>query len=129
MKKLSLKAMWIIIGICYIGAIFYFSLRQEKPSEPVFPHFDKVLHFNAYLFLMGYFSLLYEKKNHFKLLISFIVMGICIEFLQLASGYRSFELLDIFANTSGLICGGIISRSYFPNLITKLDRLLYVDNA
>ena len=129
MKKLSLKTMWLIIGIVYIGIIFYLSLRYEKPSKPVFEHFDKILHYNAYLFLMGYFTLLFEKKNHFKLLVGFTSMGICIEFLQLATGYRSFELLDIVANTSGVICGGIISRNYFPNLISKLDSLLYVDNA
>ncbi|WP_241558882.1 VanZ family protein [Halobacteriovorax sp. HLS] len=129
MKKLNLKILWLGLGITYIIAMFYFSLRYEKPGKPPFEHFDKILHFNAYLLLMGYFSLTHEKKNHFKLLITFVLMGISIEFLQLASGYRSFELLDVVANTAGLICGGIISRTYFPNLITKLDSLLYVDNT
>ncbi len=121
--------MWLVFGLIYIGFIFYFSLRYEKPSKPVFEHFDKILHFNAYLCLMGYFALIYEKANHFKVMCSFIVMGICIEFLQMASGYRSFELLDMVANTSGLICGGIVSRTYFPNLIAKIDSFLYADNA
>lgn len=129
MKKLNLKSMWLVFGVIYIGAIFYYSLRYEKPSTPIFEHFDKILHFNAYLCLMGYFSLIYLKKNHLKVLCTFIVMGVCIELLQIATGYRSFEFLDIIANTSGLICGGVISRNYFPNLISRVDSFLYVDNA
>ena len=78
---------------------------------------------------MGYFTQVYKKKNHFKLLIMFTLMGVSIEFLQLASGYRTFEFLDMLANTSGIICGGVITRTYIPELITKLDSLLYVDNA
>jgi VanZ family protein len=129
MKKLNFKGLWLFLGLLYISSIFYFSLRYEKPSQPPFPHFDKILHFNAYLFLMGYFTQIYEKKNHFKVLIMFLLMGISIEFLQLASGYRSFEFLDIIANTFGIICGGIITRTYIPGLISKLDSLIYVDNA
>lgn len=129
MKKLNFKGLWLIVGLIYISAIFYFSLRFVEYSKPKYEHFDKVLHFNAYLFLMGYFTQIFERKNHFKLLMMFLLMGVSIEFLQLATGYRSFEFLDMIANTAGIICGGIITRTYFPELISKIDSLLYVDNA
>lgn len=124
MKELKLQKIWLLIGLCYIVAIFYLCLRKTAPSAPVFPHFDKLLHFSAYFFLMSYFSQILKFKSYKKSLPLFFTMGVLIEILQLISGYRSFELLDILANTLGLICGLILFGKLFPNIILSLEKIL-----
>lgn len=39
---------WILV-LCYMGGIFYLSSIQTVNLPPLFPHFDKFLHFHLYL--------------------------------------------------------------------------------
>jgi|SRR5690606_22026633 len=76
---------------------------------------DKIVHFFFYAilsFLWG-MSLLYKQQNPFFhryfILIGCISFGILIEMIQGTSSFnRSFEWLDIVANTFGTILGFII---------------------
>ncbi len=95
-----------LIGLIYITAIFYFSLRQSNSGPIPFQHFDKIIHFFAYATLGLYYQSII--KNNFITIIIFIVMGISIEILQFFSGYRYFEILDIMANSLGVITGTFI---------------------
>jgi glycopeptide antibiotics resistance protein len=36
---------------------------------------------------------------------AFVAMGIALEFIQGALGYRSFEVFDMYANTLGVLLG------------------------
>ena len=124
MKELKLQKFWLIIGFCYISAIFYLCLRKTAPSTPVIPHFDKILHFTAYYCLMSYFSLLLKASSYKKAFSLFVLMGVLIELLQLMSGYRSFELLDILANTTGLVAGLFTFGKFLPDVLIWLEKIL-----
>ena len=60
-------------------------------------------HFFAYAGLMFLFAQLYARRLYFAL--GFIAMGIALEFLQGASGYRSYDSLDMMANALGVLAG------------------------
>ncbi|PIK13998.1 VanZ family protein [Halobacteriovorax sp. JY17] len=129
MKELKLQKIWLFIGLSYIAGIFYLCLRRSAPSTPPFEHFDKILHFSAYFFLMSYFTLILKKSSYKKVFILFVIMGILIEFLQLMTGYRSFELLDILANTTGLIVGLFTFGKYLSNILVHIENILKLKDS
>ncbi len=129
MKKLKLQKLWLLIGLIYIVVIFYLCLRRSTGTTPSFAHLDKIIHFSAYFIMMSYFAQILKKSSYKKAFIAFLLMGVLIEFLQLMTGYRSFELLDMVANTSGLLMGWLIFGNYFSNILLFVEKLLNFKNA
>ena len=56
-----------------------------------------------------------------KYLAGFIIMGICLEGLQSFNPQRSFEYMDMIANSSGALIAYIIIRGRLANILTILD--------
>ncbi|WP_372655555.1 VanZ family protein [Halobacteriovorax sp.] len=124
MKELKLLKLWLFIGLSYIAVIFYLCLKRTEPSIPPFQHIDKVIHFSAYFLMMSYFVQITKKESYKNIFIIFFLIGVLIELLQLMSGYRSFELLDILANTTGLVIGLVTFGKFFSNIILYIEKLL-----
>lgn len=89
------------------------------------PHLDKIAHFGIHAILACF--MLYEyhrgtvqKSLQFglkKLILLGISYGIVIELLQKwTTTYRNFDLLDIFANITGTICGALIMIIYLKKI-------------
>lgn len=84
------------------------------------PHFDKIVH----MCLFGFMSvvLLAEKKiaKMEKFLINNIIIltffAVCTEILQKLSGYRSFDIYDILADTIGIVLGTLIFYKLFKSI-------------
>ena len=67
---------------------------------------DKFGHLGSYGFLMLWFCVLYRgKRVRAFYALGFIALGIALEFMQGNLGYRQFELLDMAANTAGVMAG------------------------
>ena len=64
---------------------------------------DKLGHLLSYFLLMFWFAQLYARRAGYAA--GFIAMGITLELLQGALGYRSFERYDILANCAGVLLG------------------------
>jgi glycopeptide antibiotics resistance protein len=59
---------------------------------------------------MFWFSLLYLRTpTRAAYAAGLIVLGVGLEFVQGALGYRSFELLDMTANTTGVMLGWAVA--------------------
>ena len=97
MRRLYLAAGW-----AWAAAIVWLSLTPAPPPIDV-SHGDKAGHFFAYAGLMFLFAQLYARRVLFAL--GFIAMGVALEFAQGATGYRSFDLLDMMANALGVLAG------------------------
>ncbi len=117
--RLILRRLFVAIGWALVGAILWLSLTPQPPHVD-FEQSDKVGHFIAYGGLMFYkvghfiaygslmfwFCQLYRNtKTRVAYAAGFIAMGIAIEFLQRATGYRSFEVMDMVANAIGVLLG------------------------
>jgi VanZ family protein len=97
-----MRRAYLAVGWAWAAAIVGLSLTPSPPSIDV-SHGDKAGHFFAYALLMFWFAQLYARRVFFAL--GFIAMGIALEFAQGATGYRSFDVVDMAANTLGVLAG------------------------
>ena len=100
MRTASVAAGW-----AWAAAIVWLSLTPQPPGVDM-PQSDKLGHLAAYGALMFWFSLLYAaRRARIAYAAGFIAMGVGLEFVQGALGYRSFELYDMAANALGVLAG------------------------
>jgi len=99
------RAFLVAIGWALVGLILWLSLTPQPPQID-FEQSDKVGHFLAYGGLMFWFCQMYHRsRTRLAYAAGFIAMGIAIEFLQRATGYRSFEVYDMVADALGVALG------------------------
>lgn len=101
------RQVWIALGLIIIAAIWIFSLI---PGPPKVPGGDKLHHFAAYALVAFWWCYLCRSfRVRLIWMLSLAAMGLLIEVLQGATGYRRFELADILANSLGVMCGGALA--------------------
>jgi hypothetical protein len=92
------------------AGIVWLSLTPSPPAVD-FKASDKLGHLAGYGLLMFWFCRLYLGARARLLYgIGFVAMGIGLEFAQGALGFRTYELLDMSANTAGVLLGWAASR-------------------
>ena len=94
----------IAAGWAWAAAIVWLSLTPSPPQVD-FSYSDKAGHLAAYGLLMFWFARLYTSRAAYAA--GFIAMGIALEFAQGALGFRTYEVLDMVANTIGVLMGWI----------------------
>lgn len=111
------------MGATLIAAIFYLSLTPAPIQIPV-EEGDKLGHVVAYATLMLWFAEIHPAlRRRLACALAFVVMGIAIEFLQRATGYRSFEVADMMADAAGVAAGWAMAPPRTPNLLRWLESL------
>lgn len=99
-----------------VAAVLWLSLTPSPPQLEL-NQGDKLGHFAAYGSLMFWFCQLYGRRaTRIAFGAGFVAMGVALEFIQGATGYRSFELLDIGANTLGVLLGWTLALT-FPRVL------------
>jgi VanZ family protein len=91
-----------------VATVVWLTLTPAPPRID-FEQGDKLGHFLAYGTLMFWFSQLYEKRTRLAYAIGFIAMGIGLEFIQGALGYRTYEVFDMYANSLGVLLGWAVA--------------------
>jgi VanZ family protein len=97
-----------------VAAIVWGSLTPSPPELDL-EGGDKLGHFLSYAALMFWFAQLYATRVYYAA--SFVAMGVVLELLQGWLGYRAYELLDMLANTLGVLTGwaaGVILPRVLP---------------
>ena len=97
-----MRSVAIGLGWAWAVAIVWLSLTPAPPKIDL-EHGDKLGHLAAYGSLMLWFALLYRRRIYYAL--GFAAMGVGLEYVQGWTGYRSFEVADMVANTLGVLCG------------------------
>ena len=106
MRRLMLAGGWLLAA-----AIVVLSLMPAPPDIDV-PQGDKLGHIAAYTLLSFWFCWLYPAwKTRIAYAAGWIAMGVALEFAQGATGYRSFEVADMAANSLGVLLGWGISAT------------------
>jgi VanZ family protein len=116
--------LWQAIGVLMVLVVCLASLSPTMPPPPGL-HGDKVEHLIAYGSLAYWWGMLYpERTQRWLACLLFILMGIGLEFAQGATGYRTFDVLDMAANTAGALLGRMAVETPFGRLLGALDRRL-----
>jgi VanZ family protein len=105
----------IAAGWAWAAAIVWLSLTPSPPEVDL-PHGDKLGHFLAYGLLMFWFAQLYQTtRSRLAYAAGFVAMGVGLELLQGHLGTRTSDVLDMSANTLGVLLGWATAL-VFPRL-------------
>ena len=128
MKPLRLLKVWLPLGWFAVCVLIYQSLNPSPPELPEWPFADKMAHFMVYAWIMLWFGFIYKPGKKYLLLgLSLILLGVTLEILQGASGYRSMEALDAGFNALGVFAGWLLARTRLSSTLLWTERLIYKD--
>ena len=98
-----------VLLVLSILAISYLSTTETNSSSQSLID-DKLLHFLSFAYLTIIFKFTQFIDQDFWLYVIVLAYGILIEIVQMFLPYRSFELLDIFADFMGILCSGLLFK-------------------
>jgi VanZ family protein len=126
MRPLKLTGLWQAMGWVYVALVIYYSLHPSPPELPSFQGADKLAHLSVYAIMMLWFGFIYLPGQRLLILgVFFVLLGIVLDLVQGATGYRSMELLDMIANAGGVCLGGLFARTRFASALVWLEDRLY----
>jgi len=103
--NLGWRTLWAVVGWTIVVAIIWLSVSPNPPTIHI-QDIDKYEHVVAYSVLMFWFCQLHSGwKRRAAYGLAWIALGIALEFVQRALGYRTFDLLDMAANAVGVLIG------------------------
>lgn len=116
---------WLAFGGFLIGLVVVASLISLPTTVSSIMLHDKILHLCAYATLMAWFGQLFRNDLTRLLLgIGFVVLGVCVEYLQGMVPDRQFDRLDMVANASGVLLAWALSYTRLGELLPAFERLL-----
>ena len=118
----TLRRWWLGIGWLGVALVIYLSLMRNPPQIDI-AQSDKVEHAAAYALLMCWFAQVSLALDRRVLIAAALVaLGIAIEYAQRATGYRSFEYLDMVADAVGVALGWLLAPPRLPNFYAAAQR-------
>ena len=126
MRSLRLVKVWLPLGWVAVCLLIYQSLNPSPPELPEFPLADKLAHFMVYAWIMLWFGFIYKPGKKYLLFgLSLILLGVTLEILQGAGGYRSMEVSDACFNALGIFAGWLLARTRLSSTLLWIERLIY----
>ena len=120
---LHYKWLWLGIGIAMVAMVFVASIISVPPAIQTFLLHDKIMHTVVYAALMGWFAQIYRHDlTRLVLVLGFIAMGIGIEFLQGMTTTRHFDVIDMVANTSGVVLAWALAYTWVGEVLPWLEQ-------
>jgi VanZ family protein len=109
MRALRHGRFWLGIGYLLVAAVATAALIPPPPGDIMAS--DKLLHLAAYLLLALWFGAIYPRERFAGVGLWLAALGVLLECLQLATGYRSFDWADALANALGVACGLLLAAT------------------
>lgn len=120
-----LKRVWLIVGWLLIILIVYLSLAPNPPTLVMFENADKVEHAFAYATVAFWLCAIYlTVRSRVVVIVALIGLGVALEYVQDWTGYRSFDVMDMLADTVGVLLGWLVARTRLGRLFAYIERLL-----
>lgn len=122
---LQYRSAWLAAGWLLVGLVAYLSLMPHPPEPLSFHYADKFEHGFAYASLSLWFCQIYlQARQRVAVVAALIALGITLEFLQGAGGYRMFEIADMAANSCGVLLGFLLVRTRTGRLFILIETAL-----
>lgn len=115
---------WLACGWGLVALVVYLSLTPTPPELPG-EEGDKVGHLLAYAALMAWFAWLYSSNRiRWACALGFIALGVGLEYAQGWTGYRSFSVGDMLADTAGVCLGWVGALLPIPGAPQAAESLI-----
>lgn len=125
-RHLRFKRLWLACGLLLISGVTFASVVSVPSQVSSLLINDKLAHVFVYGCLMGWFAQIFR---HDLTRLIFVVllsgMGIGIEFLQAATPTRHFEVLDMIANTSGVVLAWALAYTWVGTILWRFENLFF----
>jgi VanZ family protein len=112
--------LWYGIGTLLLLAVVVGSLIPVPRVESA-PN-DKLIHFLLYFLLMAWFGQLQTRRLW--LALGFISLGLLLELIQGQTRYRTFEWLDVLANSAGVAVAWLVVKTPLGRILGRIDHFL-----
>jgi glycopeptide antibiotics resistance protein len=117
---------WYVLGAVLIVAVVVTSLIPELPDTDI-KEGDKLAHLLAYGWLMFWFGMVAAtSRARFGWAVALAALGVGLEYAQRMTGYRSFDVLDMVANTAGVGVGWLVAVTPAGKLLHWVDGRLTI---
>ena len=130
LSRLRFPNFWLGIGFLLVALVITLSLMPHPPNVGHFRGNDKLGHFAAYVAMTFWFGQIYTRSRaRWTIALSFVILGISLEYLQLLSGYRTFEYADMGANAAGVLCALLLAQTPLSRCLAVVERsaLRFID--
>jgi len=121
LSALRYRTVWLAAGWLLVMLVIYLSVTS-RPLEIPLEEGDKLGHLAAYATLMMWFGQLYAGRRRVIAFLGFIALGVALEYVQRATGYRSFDWWDMAADAAGTLSGLVLCPPRLPNVLAMVER-------
>jgi len=126
LNELRLQTLWFFMGCSLVMLVIFLSLVPNPRPILSFKGSDKASHFLAYAVTMFWFGLVFGSvRVRFAIASALLVLGISLEYLQGIGGHRAFEYADMAANSAGICCAFLISKTPLSRSLAVLEAYLF----
>ncbi len=120
--KINVHQFWLAVGIAIIALLWYLSLMRSPPNIDVVDG-DKYGHLLAYAGTMWWWAQLWRTwRKRLRLAFLLAMMGVVIEFVQGATGWRTFDVMDMLANGAGVLVGWGVAMTPLGKLLVVIEK-------
>lgn len=125
-NPLHYRRLWWSLGAALAAFVVVLSLVPDPPHAVPGDDSNWGGHLLAYGVLMGWCARLAPSwRSRLALGVGFCLLGVAVEFAQRETGYRTFDVYDMVANSVGVCLGWLASPPRAPSGIALADRLLH----
>ena len=121
---LKYTRIWASVGWILVLLVVYLSLVPNPPAPVTFDHADKLEHALAYAALSFWFCQLYGRL---RVIVALAGLGIALEYVQGWTGYRMFDVLDMQANSVGVLLGWFLALTPIGRSFACIESRLWRD--
>ncbi len=125
---LEYRRVWLAGGWLLIALVVYFSLAPHPPEPLTFENSDKFEHAFAYAMLSLWLNQLYASvRARAVVIVTLVGLGVGLEFVQGWTGYRMFDVLDMQANSVGVLLGWFLALTPIGRSFACIESRLWRD--
>lgn len=127
-NHLRYRWLWLSVGVLLILAVTVASVISIPAPLKSIMLKDKLMHTLAYAALMGWFAQIFRHDlTRLLLAAGLMLMGVGIEFLQGMTTFRQFDVLDMVANSSGVLLAWALAYTWVGTLLARFEALFHRD--
>jgi len=128
-NSLKLFKLFYALGLLWVSAVIYLSTTSSPPDTSEIAFGDKIFHTLGYFCLFYWFGQIYKHQYFYRPAAALIAMGIILEFVQYQLGYRTLEIADMVANTSGVLIGWLVARYIYSGWFIFFEKQIFPDKV